>query len=75
MSPMQEWRERGCCQRDLNVIWQSGGSARVADGYLARDGRAVSEAGGDVVREVGVDGGEDVDVGRDGADHGEQVNG
>lgn len=75
VSPVQQGREGGSGQRDLDVVWQSGGRARVADGYLPRDGRAVFEAGGDVVREVGVDGGEDADVGRDGADHGEEVNG
>ena len=41
VSAMQQRGERGRSQRDLNVIWQGGWSTRVADGYLARDGRAV----------------------------------
>lgn len=41
----------------------------MADGYLTRDGRSIFKPGGDVVRKVRVDGREDVDIGRNGADH------
>lgn len=45
----------------------------MAYGDLAGDSGAVSEAGADVVREVGVDGREHGDPVRDGADHREEV--
>ena len=53
-----------------------GGLAGVADGVLARDGGPVGEAGGDVVREVAADGGEDGGFGLvDAAHDGEEVDG
>lgn len=56
---------------DELVVGQRGWGGGVADVDLAGDGAAVGEAGRDVVREVGVDGGEDGDGWRDGADDGE----
>ena len=48
----------------------------MADGVLAGDGCAVGQAGGDVVREVAEDGGEDGGFGFvDTADDGEEVDG
>lgn len=58
----------------IGSIGQRGGGAGVRDGVLARDDRSVFEPGGDVVREVGYDGGEDSGAGFvDAADDGEEV--
>lgn len=56
------------------VVVEGGRLAGVADGVLARDDAAVGEAGGDVVRKVADDGGEDGGFGFvDAAHDGEEV--
>ena len=66
------------CRSDAlrrHPVRQRGRRAGVRDGVLARDDGPVREAGADVVAEVGVDGGDDGDVGADAANEREQVDG
>jgi hypothetical protein len=55
--------------------FKGSGDGRMGDGVLTSDYIAVGEADRDMVREVGVDGGEDGGVARDGANAGEEVDG
>lgn len=75
VTAVEQRREGRRSQRDLNVVWQSRRSTRVADGHLPGNSRAILQSSRDVVGEVGVDGREDIDVRRDGADHRKQVDG